>query len=46
MITYQKNQQEQIGQRVLKKFKDEVFNISKALANLLFKISLVPEAGR
>lgn len=46
MITYQKDQQEQIGQRVLKEFKDEVFDISTARSKLFFKIALVLEAGR
>lgn len=46
MIAYQKDQQEQMGQRVSKEFKDEVFQVSTAVSNLLFKIALVPEAGR
>lgn len=43
---YQKDQKKQIGQRILKDFRDKVFDISTALSNLLFKIALVPEVGR
>jgi len=43
MIMYRKDQQEQICQRALKEFRDEVFDVSTAESNFLLKTALIPK---